>query len=65
MTYNLSLMTPEQQRAEELKLKASLLVHNLKAGKIKRFDVEQEIYQLDESEQGQFKEYLNSYRKVA
>jgi hypothetical protein len=62
MTHNLSSLTPKQQRNEELKLQASLLIHNLNQRKINRSDINEAIHKLEESEQGQFREYLNMYR---
>lgn len=64
MNINISLVTPAQEREEFLARKASLLIHELKRGKKSRYDINEEIHKLDESEQAKFRMLLNKYREV-
>lgn len=61
MITNLSLLSDNERRDIELNRQASLLIHNMKARKITRDHINNEIIKLPENERDKFKEYLNKY----
>ena len=61
-SYNLSLLSDQGRRDIELQRQASLLIHNMRKGKINRGNVTAEINKLPDHEQEQFKSFLNDYR---
>jgi hypothetical protein len=69
MTHNLANLPEAQQRTEQLKLKAALLINNMALpmghkSKLTRFDVEQQINELEAPEQAQLKRHLNHYKAI-
>lgn len=64
MSVNLSLLPVHERRDIELQRIASLLISNMRKGKITRSAVQAEINKLHEHEQEQFKNHLNFYKAI-
>lgn len=63
-SFNLSLLSDQERHSIELSRMAALLIYKLKKGKITRSKVETELNGLDISDQENFKQLLNKYKKM-
>ena len=64
MYSNIAELSTSEQRSIELSKKASLLINNLKIGKVSRCDIHKEIESLKGEEREEFRRLLNKYRST-
>ena len=62
--HNISLLPKEEQELIELQKQAAFWISKLKRHKCNRYDIEQAIADIEESQKEDFKAYLNYYKSL-